>query len=213
MKNILIKGNIKMGKKVYIFNIPAKETCTPTHWCIAGRNGKPACYGLRNNFLLPHAIDSAKQRYELSKTKEFVPLMINEIHTKDPKYFRLHAIGDFYSQEYVKKIIDIAKECPNTLFRTTTRRRDLTSVIQELNALPNFIVRESLDKDRPNPIMNLPYAAIASILPESIKNKIINETNQDKLENQTSAYKCLDNCVKCDYYCWKNRTNIYFEEH
>jgi hypothetical protein len=206
MKDILIKGNIKMGKNVYIFNIPAKDTCTPTYWCLNGRNGKPACYGLRNNFLLPNVIISAKERYELSKTKEFVSLMINEIHSKNPKYFRLHSIGDFYSIEYVRKIIDIAKECPDTIFRTTTRRRDLTQVIQELNSEPNFIVRESLDIDRPTATMNLPYAAIASILPDSIKKEVDSKSTP-------TIYKCINDCVLCDYTCWKSRINMYFEEH
>ncbi|MGV8087256.1 MAG: GP88 family protein [Candidatus Woesearchaeota archaeon] len=196
MKNILIKGNIKMGKNVYLFNIPAKNTCTPTDWCLHGMNGKPACYGLRNNFLLPNAINSAKERYELSKTKEFVSLMTTEIQSKNPKYFRFHAIGDFYNQEYVRKVIEIAKECPNTLFRTTTRRRDLTKIIQELNSLPNFIVRESLDIERKNPVMNLPYAAIASVV-----------------DNKNLAYKCPDDCVLCNYHCWNNRIDIYFDEH
>ncbi len=195
-----------MGKDVYIFNIPAKDTCTPTSWCLSGRDGKPACYGLRNNFLLPNVINSAKERYEFSKTEEFIPAMISEIHAKKSKYFRLHSIGDFYDLNYVKKIIEIAKACPNTTFRTTTRRRDLTSVIQELNALPNFIVRESLDKDRPYPVMNLPYAAISSILTEK------NKTETDK-EGTLLNYKCVNDCTLCDYNCWKSRTNVYFEEH
>jgi|GEM_PF-1240924 hypothetical protein len=206
MKEILIKGNSKMGKEVYLFNIPPKETCTPTDWCLHGRKGKPACYGLRNNYLMSNAIDSAKERLNFSKTGEFVPSMIDAIHSKKAKYFRLHSTGDFYNEEYVKKIIEIAKECPETKFRTTTRRRDLTGIIQELNSLPNFIVRESLDKDRVNPEMGLPYAAIASILSEEVKTEVKNNLSN-------SLYKCINDCTACQHYCWNSRTNVYFEEH
>jgi hypothetical protein len=199
MKDLLIKGNSKMGKNVYVYNLPAKDTCTPTDWCLHGKKGKPSCYGLRNNCLLQNVIDSAKERYEISKTEEFVPRMVKEIHSKKPKYFRFHSIGDFYSEEYVRKIISIAKDCPDTLFRTTTRRRDLTSVIQELNNLPNFIVRESLDYQRSNPIMQLPFAAISSVISE-------------KEKTLESSYKCPDDCEACKHYCWNNRVNVYFDE-
>ena len=41
------------------------------------------------------------------------------------------------------------------MFRTTTRRRDLADVIKELDAVPNFIVRESLDHERQTPGLGL----------------------------------------------------------
>lgn len=97
--DIAIKGNSKMGKYVYIFNLPAKETCTPTKWCLEGKNGKPACYALRNNFTLPSTINSAQKRYKLSKKENFSKEMIDFIHKTNPKYFRIHSSGDFYSNE------------------------------------------------------------------------------------------------------------------
>ena len=194
MKNLVIDGNIKMGKKVGIFNLPPKKTCTPTQWCLSGNNGKPKCYALRNNFLLPNVIKGMEDRYQESLQDDFVQRISDEINHKAIKYFRIHSSGDFYSKEYVQKWIKIAQNCPNTLFRSTTRRRDLSSTLRQLNSLSNVIIRESLDSSRQKPKMNLPIAAISNI---------------DIVQN---SYKCIDDCVKCQYTCWKNRDNVALDE-
>ncbi|MFA5887376.1 MAG: hypothetical protein WC852_01555 [Candidatus Nanoarchaeia archaeon] len=192
--DLLIKGNIKMGDNVYLFNLPPVLTCTPTDWCLRGMNGKPRCYALRNNFLFKTVKKGAKVRYELSKQDNFIDLMAEEINKKEVEYFRFHSSGDFYNESYVRKVIAIAERCPGTLFRTTTRRRDLTDVIQELDSVPNFIVRESLDHERQTPQMGLLFAALAS-LPVS-----------------KNAYNCLEDCAKCKYHCWHQRENMSFAE-
>ena len=195
VKNLLIKGNAKMGPQVYLYNLPPIITCSPTKWCLEGRNGKPACYALRNNYTLPSTKAALQARYELSKQEDFAEKIIDEIHRKKARFFRFHSSGDIYSEKYAKKIIQVAKKCLDTLFRTTTRRRDLTHVILELNSLPNFTVRESLDTERTIPKMGLPFAALSHL--EIVKN--------------SDSYMCLDDCVKCNYYCWKHECNIHFE--
>ncbi len=194
---IAIKGNSKMGKNVYIFNIPAKKTCTPTSWCLEGKNGKPACYALRNNFLLPNAMASAERRYTQSKSEGFVEEMSNFIKNKKVKYFRIHSSGDFYSEDYVEKWIEIAKNCPETKFRSSTHRRDLIDKIEDLNSLPNVIVRESLDNSLREPETKLKFSALSSL----------------EIVNKESSYHCLNSCEKCGHYCWEHRENINFDEH
>jgi len=196
VKNLLIKGNAKMGEDVYAFNLPPRKTCTPTHWCLQGREGKPACYTLRNNFLFSSVIRAAEERYKLSKRNDFSDRMIEEINKKDVDFFRLHASGDFYSEEYVEKIAKVVENCPDTLFRTTTRRRDLTDEIKDLNSLPNIVVRESLDTERTRPEMGLPFAALDSL----------------DISKSGNVYECINHCPTCDYHCWKDDINIYFKE-
>lgn len=193
--DLLIKGNLKMGKNVYLYNLPPKATCTPTVWCLKGRNGKPACYALRNNFNFPSVKIAARKRLRASKLKSFVPKMVEEINKKAVKYFRFHSSGDCYSEEYITKLMAIAFNCPATLFRTTTRRRDLARSLRQLNSLSNFIVRESLDVERPKPKMRLPIAALSS-LPVAKK-----------------VFKCINNCENCNYSCWHNDSDMCFEEH
>jgi len=195
--DIAIKGNSKMGKEVYIFNLPARKTCTPTPWCLEGKEGQPACYALRNNFLPPSVMKSTEERYELSQLENFVEEMTNFIKKKKVKYFRIHSSGDFYSEDYIEKWINIAKNCPETKFRSSTHRRDLISKIKELNSLPNVIVRESLDSVISKPTTELNFSALAHL----------------NIVKEEESYSCKNSCPSCGYYCWENRVNINFNEH
>jgi hypothetical protein len=196
VKDLIIKGNNLMRGGIYLFNLPPVKTCTPTSWCLAGRNGKPACYAMRGRYTTLHVFESLNNRLEITKHKDFVEQMSEEINRKKVVYFRFHISGDFYSEEYVLKVKEIAQNCSNTLFRTTTRRRDLAGVIKKLNAVHNFIVRESLDHERPIPVLGLPFAALDNL----------------PIVQRTSSYACIDDCMKCDYYCWQYRVNMHFPE-
>lgn len=186
-----------MGPEVYLFNLPPIETCTPTDWCLHGKNGKSACYALGGNFVFENVRRGAMERFEVSKQADFVERMCDEIAKVRPKYFRFHSSGDFYSEEYVGKVMEIASAFPQTLFRTTTRRRDLQASIKELAALPNFIVRESLDSCRTTLEMGLPFAALDFL---------------DVVKNNNS-YLCKNDCVECGYHCWEDSGNMHFKQH
>lgn len=195
MKQLVIDGNSKMGNKVGIFNLPPKKTCTPTKWCLFGKNGKPQCYALKNNFVWSNVVKALNWRLAQSKRKDFVKRLAKEINDKKLKYFRVHAAGDFYSKEYIEKWAEIARSCPDTIFRTTTRRLDLKDAIMSLNKLPNFIVRESLDNCRSTPSMGLPFAALSNL--KVAKGKM----------------KCKNDCDVCGHKCWKKRVSMCFDEH
>ena len=192
---LIIDGNTKMGRDVAVFNLPPKKTCHPTKWCLFGRDGLPMCYALRNNFLLPNVLQSLQKRYKLSLTERFVSDMIDEIRKSNYRFFRIHSSGDFYSENYVAKWIEIAKNCPHVLFRSTTRRRDLTKSILKLHKLPNVIIRESLDDTTPKPIMGLPFTALSH------------------MPIAKGVFKCMNNCDKCGHRCWKRAVNMCFDEH
>lgn len=186
-----------MGPEVYLFNLPPVQTCTPTDWCLHGKNGKPACYALGGNFVFANVKKGALERLKASKQPDFVERMCDEIKRKNVKYFRFHASGDFYSEEYVHNVGQIASAFPETLFRTTTRRRDLCDSILELASLPNFIVRESLDACRPVPAMGLPFAALDFL----------------DVVKEGDSYLCKNDCAECGYHCWAERTNMHFAQH
>ena len=176
-----LQGNIACyGPEVFAFNLPAPQTCRPTKWCIAN------CYTQSIHLNKLHK----EERYKISLSKEFPNLIIKEIKRKRIKLVRLHSTGDFYSQNYVKKWIKIAENCPDTFFRTSTRRRDLNRDISKLNKLKNFVVRESLDPSRLKPSMDLPVVAVEGT---PVTGKF---------------FRCRIDCNKCNYYCWYHKTNI-----
>ena len=195
-KELLVRGNSKMGEEVYHFSLPPIITCTPTSWCLKGNNGKPSCYATRNQYTFASVRAALHDRLLLSKKPDFVGRMIQEIHRKKVVYFRLHASGDFYSPEYVQKITEVVEQCPGTMFRTTTRRRDFKGLIKKLNSLPNCIVRESLDDERTLPVMELPFAALSHL----------------PIVKKFTTLECEDDCLKCGYQCWKKPVNICFPQ-
>jgi len=198
MKKLLVKGNSKMGRLVYLFNLPAQSTCTPTHWCLHGRNGKPACYALRGNHTWARVKQSQADRLQASRGADFVPRVVDELHAAGCRWFRLHSSGDFYSADYVAKWRAIAAVCPDVILRTSTRRRDLAGPIRELAALPNVVIRESLDDDRPEPVMGLPYATIDTI----------------PAADRPGVLRCSDHCPSCQYGCWRDGAcHVAFEVH
>ena len=144
---------------------------------------------------MPSVQKATLARYRASKRKDFVEKVLAELKRFQPRFFRWHSGGDFYSEEYVKKVIEIVKNTPDTLFRTTTRRRDLAKPLSQLAALPNMIVRESLDTDFPKPTMGLPVAAISS------------------LPIARGMFVCLNDCEACGHHCWQEACDMCFHEH
>lgn len=191
--NLITPGNSTMGKHVACFSLPAVKTCTPSEWCLTGKNGKPRCYALRGRMVLPNVVDSFERKLKASKQPEFVSDIVAEIKRMGLPYFRIHVSGDFYSEQYVNKWIQIAGMCPDVLFRTTTRRVDLIRRLYDLNAMPNVIVRESIDPSAPQPLTALPSAS-ASV----------------RLSDQ---FDCNSPCSKCGHTCWHKRVNVFFEEY
>lgn len=183
--DVFIKGNSKVGPEVMIFNLPPIRTCTPTKWC------RENCYALMGRHRWQNVKDSWQKRLEISKGPNFVNLAVAELKKRKPRYVRPHLAGDFYDAEYVRKWIEIVKQCPEILFRTTTKRKDLGKTLQKLNSLPNMTVRESLDISHPKPSGLLPLVTVIEGTPT--KQKLL---------------PCTDDCVACDYTCWKKRISL-----
>ena len=189
INDYLIDGNKETGRGcgAGFFNVPIRKTCRPTPWC------KKHCYGKKGNFRrFRKTIDiGAQRRYELSLSDEFIEIITKEILRRKFPWIRLHAIGDFYSEKYVRNWMEIAKNCPQTIFRTTTKRQDLKDAILELHSLPNFHIRESLDPSRTEPVMKLPMAAINTI------------------DIAKGFFNCIQDCRKCKHTCWKIKNLSY----
>lgn len=129
-------GNSKLHN-AYMFNLPAtKEVCNMA--C-------PGCYAAREQVRFPSVLAARENRYSASLQSDFKTKVISELsalRTK-PKYFRLHASGEFYSQSYIDSWVTISKAFPTiTFFSYTKRLRHFDFKI--LQTLPNFILIDSL---------------------------------------------------------------------
>lgn len=133
---LLQKGNSKLGKDMLMFNIPASKQ-------ICGRLC-PGCYAYREQQRYPRALSARQSRYEASLQLDFVSRIrkeINSLKTK-PKYVRIHASGEFYSQVYLDNWTWIVKSFPEiTFYLYTKRKKDFD--FSRLEKLSNAIVINS----------------------------------------------------------------------
>jgi len=134
MTKLFTKGNSKLSKDILTWSITAgMEVC--------GKECK-GCYAMKEQTRWKNVRDSRYTKYEFSKTDVFVPVAVKELNKYGKKFVRVHASGEFYSQEYVDKWTEIAKQCPDLIFYTYTKRMkdfDFT----ELKSLPNFVLHNS----------------------------------------------------------------------
>lgn len=114
--------NHKMKHGFVIWNLPEKITC-PGSTAMCREN----CYAVKASKQYYHtAIPSRKRNHESSLQDDFAAEMIHIIGkiVKRKSFnglFRIHEAGDFYSQEYLNKWIDICAAFPKVKFLAFTK--------------------------------------------------------------------------------------------
>ena len=184
------KGNTKLGL-LPNFNLPARSfilngkrmvTCPG-----ASKLCRQVCYAQKGMFTMYYTIPlEYVTNYLASLRDDFVETMVKQIRIAEDnnieewrndygiepsvKLFRLHTSGDFYSPEYARKWLEIAKALPDVHFYAYTKawirfqndedvadiemtadevnaiNDKIMDVLKEINALPNFQILLSTDK-------------------------------------------------------------------
>jgi hypothetical protein len=132
----LIQPPNKKLHNTYMFNLPAtKEVC--------GRTCK-GCYAIGEQKRYPNVLPARESRYEASLQLDFTSTIHNELANlrKRPKYFRIHASGEFYDQAYVNKWLSIIKRNPDIIFYAYTKRMKEFN-FNEFMAQPNAVLINS----------------------------------------------------------------------
>ena len=109
---------------VWTWNIPAWDTCP-------GRSSfcKAECYARKGNFTFPTVVDALQTRWDSTQDlSSFADLMVDAILWESRKghtRFRIHSAGDFFSVDYLRTWIDIARRvkeiAPDVVLWTYTR--------------------------------------------------------------------------------------------
>jgi len=194
MPSLLTPGNSKIGRKILSFSLPAKKTCKPSKWC------QEKCYACKGLFLVFQ--DRISKCYERNYQASLSDTFVNEINTelakkRNPSYIRIHASGDFYSPEYIKKWAQIIKDNPRHKFLAFTKRMDFEKELIELSLLDNVAVYQSIDS-------TIEYRS------KYLRKAVIDDYGYDS--NPRTFIKCSGSCSDC-LICWKNTNNIMFKEH
>lgn len=211
-KLYLSEGNRKLrkseGKRFLIWSLPAEETCpNATEAC------KKYCYAKKSERMYPSVRASRITNYALSMRQDFVSNMIKKIEEfiskkswkKDTVYFRIHESGDFYSTDYFRKWIEIAKKFPNIHFAAYTKSFQFYDEVKK--EIPsNFVVRASIWWDtKPQDLgiierNNMPF--FTALRREELEEQV--KTN--------NLYKCIGDCQKCKV-CYTNHKKVACELH
>lgn len=204
MKITISTTNSKLGGFIPSINLPAGLTCRATAPCQKG------CYAKKGNWLYKNVKQSLLNNLEAfnESADEYFDYIINYLNNGDIsyKFFRWHSSGDIVNLEYLKGIVRVAKECPQTKFLCFTKKFNLVNMYLEFN--PNLpenlhIVFSAWDKNfKVNNPFNLPVTYIN--FKDSSKNAEIPEF----------AIPCIGKCSECKA-CWSlvKGQSVVFNQH
>ena len=143
-QHLLSAGNTKLGPSIRSFSLPhGTDRDCPGRTAVCTR----LCYVSR--YTQRFALSYQGNRDQADRA-DFVQRMTAEARLY--RTVRVHTAGDFYSAEYVRKWIQIARGSPHTLFYAYTRSwrggdSRLLEALVELSRLPNTVVNISTDRD------------------------------------------------------------------
>ena len=124
-KNEKMKETEKVneGTVFWNWNLPPVKTCPGAGDCTK------ICFGLQGHYVGPSVKASMEENLRLSKQDDFVERMSSEITWRalnamkrgKKMYVRVHDVGDYYSIDYARKWIEIAKQNPDVTFYSYTK--------------------------------------------------------------------------------------------
>ncbi len=117
----LKKTSIENKMRVMNFSLPAYKTITGKTVCPFAKDCIKYCYAKKGNYKYPSVVKGLNNRYELSKTADFVPKMNATIILERPTHVRIHDSGDFYSIAYLNKWVQIANDNKDVIFYAYTK--------------------------------------------------------------------------------------------
>ena len=122
-QNAKLKKTSKLNNtKIFNFSIPAYKTRSGKITCPFADSCVKYCYAQKGNYTrFPVVQELMEQKYKISKTAEFIPLMNEEIRKKKATHIRIHDSGDFYSPTYLQKWVDIATQNTDVIFYAYTK--------------------------------------------------------------------------------------------
>lgn len=175
------QGNAKI-KFIPSLNFPSGHACPFADKCLSkvGKinnsiiDGKTEfrCFSASAEVRLPNVKSQRWYNFDLIKklNKEQMIELINNSLPQNVRFIRLHVSGDFFSKEYMKAWIEVAKLNPEVVFYTYTK--SIPYWIDLLNEIPNNLrLTASLGGKHDALIFkhNLKYAEVVYSLEEAIE--------------------------------------------
>jgi hypothetical protein len=133
IRNLLTRGNGKLGEGIHAWSLPAVETC-PGRSDLCTR----VCYARSGRFRTRTMQSRLAENLIDAQADDFAARITAEIHRRGVHTLRIHVSGDFYDAEYTRKWATIARRCPRTTFYAYTRSWRTPTITQALGELAQF---------------------------------------------------------------------------
>lgn len=191
------RGNLKLkptaAHKFIIWNLPAVKTCPySTPHC------RKFCYAVKAERFYPDCLPARQRNLKASRADDFADLMTAYIRRvmsgkayreAESVVVRIHESGDFYSQEYFDKWLQIANDCadlPNVHFMAYTKSLPFVHDVPV-----NMTVRSSIWDD-----------TTPEMVAMTAEKELPIYTAVDKFTDETEDMRCrCEDCGTCGK-CW-----------
>lgn len=192
VKEIYSNGNNqKIGNNVSILNLPPIKTCTNCATC-AG-----TCYA-RFRYQYPNVKARWDRNLEMTQADNFVELSTVELHYKATPIVRAFESGDFYSDEFIDKMFDLAVANPQIKFYAYTKNKNAL----KLNALANWnVIYSFIVTPNGREYRNYGSAEYCNLLHEKFGTPICPHDNTWKEQGKKCMIDCQE-CLSCDSMCF-----------
>jgi len=189
------KGNLKLGKGFLVWSLPCRATCPgKTAMC------SKYCYAWKAERMYPNVVDSRLQNFDDTREWTFEAEMTANIKRLNKKgiykYFRIHESGDFYSEEYFIKWLNIVKRFPDIKFLAFTKSKFVKKYVDQLP--DNFHIYFSVwaDTNLEDIVWDLPMAFAGDY--RHILDK--------------DVFQCTGKCEEC-LHCFNKKQDLHFNIH
>ena len=115
---LLSLGNSKIGKNLIrtaSFGLQAGKTCPGAKDCLG------SCFAMAGNYIFKNVIQKQNERLDASNQLDFVGVINAELKALRVGAVRVHDSGDYHSEEYLDKWIEIARQNPSVIFYSYTK--------------------------------------------------------------------------------------------
>lgn len=158
-RNLLTRGNGKLGEGIHAWSLPAVETC-PGRSDLCSR----VCYARSGRFKTRAMRSRLAENLVAAQALAFVSRIAAEVHRRGVHTLRIHVSGDFFDPDYVTKWASIARRCPRTTFYAYTRTwrvPEIAPALATLAGLPNVRLWFSCDAETGPPFEIPPGVRLA----------------------------------------------------
>jgi hypothetical protein len=145
MRNLLTRGNTKLGEAIHGWSIPAGPCC-PGKSSLCSK----VCYAQAGFYRMPAVKVKLAENLAAALLPDFSSRLAREIRRRGVHILRIHVSGDFFDAEYAWKWSEIVAWRPRTTFYAYTRSWRVPEIVPELHRLatwPNVRLWYSCDAE------------------------------------------------------------------